>query len=145
MNLLKKFEGPKGFYAGGGIGLAADILTHHKIANYGAAGMITGSVLGMYAADKRRELSIRTLAEVSGRPLLATKVAQKIAYDEKNYKLADALLDWGNNGPRMNKTQRGFFERAFGESFGIPSEERQWAKDQKIFRASQKGWIKKKK
>ncbi len=101
----------------------------HKF-NHGPTGAIVGwwagSDLARLAQKKGIQLDFKTISEISGRPALARRVADKLGlFDDK---FQHAIRTWGEKGPRMNKEERmRFVESSSRRPYRVdPSEEKSY-------------------
>ncbi len=77
-----------------------------KVLNAGL-GYTFGRALAREAAMKRHKISLKTLAEISGRPKVAELVVRRLIVTDP--KFAAKIKAWGEKGPKMNKRQREAF------------------------------------
>jgi len=100
-------------------GVERDIKATTVLTGYVLAGKFgrapTGVLVGWYVAleieraakKKGTKLDFKTVAEISGRPKLAHKVADRLAL--KDERIERLIRAWGRNGPKMNARERELF------------------------------------
>ena len=72
----------------------------------GGFGFFFGKTLSRMAAEKGHKISLKTLAEISGRPKLAEKILRGSTLGILDPAFARLIRAWGENGPRMNAKER---------------------------------------